>query len=76
MLVGVNNSGKTTVLEAVSTYCRPLDPLEWISTARRREIKSSRERVLDAVRWLFPQAEPIPRTPTTSGKSAHRVTGF
>jgi hypothetical protein len=55
LLVGVNNSGKTTVLEAISTFCRPLDPLEWISTARRREIKSSRERVLDAVRWLFPQ---------------------
>jgi hypothetical protein len=54
LLVGVNNSGKTTVLEAISTYCRPLDPLEWIATARRREIKSSRERLLDAVRWLFP----------------------
>lgn len=25
LLVGVNNSGKTTVLEAISTYCRPLD---------------------------------------------------
>lgn len=55
LFVGMNNSGKTTVLEAISLFCRPLDPLEWISTARRREIKSSREPVLDAMRWLFPQ---------------------
>ncbi len=55
LFVGVNNSGKTSVLEAISVHCRPLDPLEWISTVRRREVKSSREPVLDAVRWLFPQ---------------------
>lgn len=24
--MGVNNSEKTSVLEAISTYCRPLDP--------------------------------------------------
>lgn len=55
LLVGANNAGKTTVLETISAFCRPLDPLEWIGTARRREIKSSREPLLDAVRWLFPQ---------------------
>ena len=68
LLVGVNNSGKTTVLEAVSTYCRPLDPLEWIATARRREIKSSRERILDAVRWLFPQEGADPQDAYYSGE--------
>ncbi|QDZ40090.1 AAA family ATPase [Euhalothece natronophila Z-M001] len=26
LLVGANNSGKTSVLEAIATYCRPLDP--------------------------------------------------
>jgi AAA15 family ATPase/GTPase len=54
-LVGGNNSGKTSVLEAISTYCRPLDPLEWLNTSWRREIKSSRKPQLDALRWLFPQ---------------------
>lgn len=54
LFVGINNSGKTSVLEAISTYCRPLDPLEWLRAARRREIKSSRKPILDAVEWLFP----------------------
>lgn len=55
LLVGVNNSGKTSVLEAISTYCNPLDPLEWINTAWRREIKFSRKSKLESLKWLFPQ---------------------
>jgi AAA15 family ATPase/GTPase len=55
LLVGANNSGKTSVLEAISTYCRPLDPLEWLNTSWRREIKYSRKPQLDALKWLFPQ---------------------
>jgi hypothetical protein len=55
LLVGANNSGKTTVLEAIALFCRPLDPLEWLAVARRRAIKSSRESLLDGVRWLFRQ---------------------
>lgn len=55
LLVGVNNSGKTSVLEAISTYCRPLDALEWLNTSWRREIKYSRKPRLDALKWLFPQ---------------------
>lgn len=55
LLVGVNNCGKTSVLEAISTYCNPLNPLEWLNTAWRREIKSSRKPKLDALKWLFPQ---------------------
>jgi len=55
LLVGANNSGKTSVLEAISTYCRPLDPLEWLNTSWRREIKSSRNPQLNTLRWLFPQ---------------------
>lgn len=55
ILVGGNNSGKTSVLEAISTYCRPLDPLEWLNTSWRREIKYSRKPQLDALKWLFPQ---------------------
>jgi len=55
LLVGPNNCGKTTVLEAISVYCRPMDPLEWLNTAWRREIKSSRFPLSDALKWLFPQ---------------------
>ncbi|BBC24815.1 AAA family ATPase [Pseudanabaena sp. ABRG5-3] len=55
LLVGVNNSGKTSVLEALSIYCDPLDLRGWISTARQREeiFSSSRTLPLDALRWLF-----------------------
>ncbi|NJO08151.1 MAG: AAA family ATPase [Chloroflexaceae bacterium] len=56
LLVGANNSGKTSVLEAIATYCRPLDPWEWLNAARSREIKSSRISILESFTWLFPQA--------------------
>ncbi|NBD16297.1 MAG: AAA family ATPase [Cyanobacteria bacterium] len=56
LLVGANNSGKTSVLEAIATYCRPLDPKAWLNTAWSREIKLSRKPQLDALRWLFPQS--------------------
>ena len=55
LLVGANNSGKTSVLEAIATYCRPLDPKAWLNTAWSREIKLSRKPQIDALRWLFPQ---------------------
>ena len=62
LLVGGNNSGKTSVLEAISTYCRPLDPLEWLNTSWRREIKYSRKPQLDALKWLFPQNSEVSHT--------------
>jgi hypothetical protein len=68
LLVGVNNSGKTSVLEAIAAHCRPLDPLEWIALARQREVKSSREPALDAVRWLFPQQGAEPEDPYYRGQ--------
>jgi predicted ATP-dependent endonuclease of OLD family len=55
LLVGINNSGKTSVLEALSIYCHPLDIRVWLSTARQREqeYKISRTPSLDALQWLF-----------------------
>lgn len=54
ILVGGNNSGKTSVLEAISTFARPFDMYEWVNTAWRREIKASRRSNVDALKWLFP----------------------
>ena len=68
VFVGENNSGKTSVLEAISLFCRPLDPFAWIATGRRREKKSSRESVLDAVRWLFPQTDAQINDPLFKGE--------
>ncbi|VXD19196.1 conserved hypothetical protein [Planktothrix serta PCC 8927] len=55
LLVGINNSGKTSVLEALSIYCHPLDIRVWLSTARQREQENRRSRtsILDSLRWLF-----------------------
>lgn len=58
ILVGANNSGKTSVLEALATYARPFDIFEWTSTAWRREIKASRRSTVEALKWLFPQNHP------------------
>lgn len=76
LLVGGNSSGKTSVLESIALFCRPLDPLELINTARRREIKSSRESLLDGVRWLFPQRDADPLDPYFFGEIAFAGTGL
>lgn len=56
LIVGPNNSGKTTVLEAVRLLSNPLDPWTWADTSRSREIKSGRVSLLDSLRYLFPQS--------------------
>jgi hypothetical protein len=57
VFVGLNNSGKTTVLEAIATYARPLRPSEWIDVVRRRDVTASRAALFECLRWLFPQPE-------------------
>jgi hypothetical protein len=58
LLVGINNSGKTSVLEGLSIYCHPLDLREWLRIARQREQENrySQTSILDSIRWLFPKA--------------------
>jgi predicted ATP-dependent endonuclease of OLD family len=74
LLVGVNNSGKTSVLEAIAAHCRPLDPLKWIAIARQREVRSSREPDLDSLRWLFPQHQAESDDPYYQGEI--RISGY
>lgn len=74
ILVGVNNAGKTSVLEAISTYCRPLNLSEWLSTASRREIYRSSSR-LEALKWLFPQQRYTNHTQNYQGKILISSTG-
>ena len=59
ILVGKNNSGKTSVLEAISIACNPLDPFQWIGTSKRR-LDLGRTPIalrpsLESIKWLFPQ---------------------
>jgi hypothetical protein len=60
LLVGGNNSGKTSVLEALAVFSRPLDIAAWSVIARHREVRnfpamlSAGLSAVEAVRWLFP----------------------
>lgn len=58
LLVGMNNSGKTSVLEAVSIYCQSSNPLEWLRTAQRRDARRDifREPAFESLKWLFPRS--------------------
>jgi AAA15 family ATPase/GTPase len=60
ILVGANNSGKTSILEAIAIYCQPLNPIELLNIAKQREIKSSRLSILETIKWLFPQKANLP----------------
>ena len=37
VILGSNNSGKSSILEAVSLLLRPLDPSQWVQLARQRD---------------------------------------
>lgn len=54
LVVGQNNAGKTSVLEALAIYANPLDPLAWYATAMRRDGGMSD---VEAIGWLFPQVQ-------------------
>lgn len=58
ILVGKNNSGKTSVLEALAVMSDPFSPFNWINTAWERELKSARTPVLEVLSWMFPQTAP------------------
>ncbi len=56
ILVGSNNSGKTSVLEALSILCQPFNPEEWLAVVRRRDFGQLDETRLQSLRWCFTQA--------------------
>jgi hypothetical protein len=57
LLVGLNDSGKTSVLEAIALLSRPLDPMWWLRVSQQREPSQMPLRRLsrtERLRWLFP----------------------
>lgn len=60
ILVGSNNSGKTSVLEALSILCQPFNPEEWLNMVRRRDFGQLDETRLQSLRWCFTQASGAP----------------
>jgi len=63
LLVGENNAGKTSVLEAFSLYSNPLDERRWRQVANSREVLTNAAssvtalRLIDRLTWLFFQRE-------------------
>ena len=55
VLVGPNNSGKTSVLEALSILCNAGDPTEWIWVVHRRDFGGLDETRIQSLRWCFLQ---------------------
>ncbi|MGA2701957.1 MAG: AAA family ATPase [Isosphaeraceae bacterium] len=55
ILVGPNNCGKTSVLEALSILCNASDPFEWLWMVRRRDFGGLDESRIQSLRWCFPQ---------------------
>ncbi|HWO24268.1 MAG TPA: AAA family ATPase [Kofleriaceae bacterium] len=57
LLVGRNNSGKTSVLEAISLAANPLDPMTWrrVAIGREPSVLGPRRSYVERLRWLFPQ---------------------
>ncbi len=64
LIVGGNNSGKTSLLEALAVYASPTDIGKWADIARMREVRAfinprrdTGLTAVDALRWLFPQKQ-------------------
>jgi predicted ATPase len=55
ILVGQNNSGKTSVLEALSILCNPKRPSEWLMMVHRRDFGQLNENIVQSLRWCFKQ---------------------
>lgn len=76
VLVGENNSGKTSVLEALSIACNPFDPHEWLAMVRRRDFGGLDETRIQSLRWCFPQqGELIDPDFMYEGKCEFKVSG-
>jgi ABC-type branched-subunit amino acid transport system ATPase component len=53
VLVGGNNSGKTSVLEALALMANPADGNEWLQVIRRRDFGGLDESPVVSLRWCF-----------------------
>jgi AAA15 family ATPase/GTPase len=65
IFVGNNNSGKTSLLEAISILCNPLDPFQWLEVSQRRLYLGRASMMvrpdLEAVGWVFPKKNNYPK---------------
>jgi putative AbiEii toxin of type IV toxin-antitoxin system len=62
LLVGANNAGKTSILEAAAILQNPFDPFEWLNVVRARETRAvgiypDQMSIIESLRWIFPARE-------------------
>jgi AAA15 family ATPase/GTPase len=60
IFVGDNNAGKTSILEAISILCNPLDPFQWLEVSQRRLYLGLSQLITprpnsEALKWIFSQ---------------------
>jgi AAA15 family ATPase/GTPase len=59
IFVGDNNAGKTSILEAISILCNPLDPFQWLEVSQRRlylgRSQFTLRQNIEALKWIFSQ---------------------
>ena len=56
LIVGANNAGKTSVLEAAGIVLRPPDPGQWVNAVRRRDTDMA---LVDGIWSMFPGAHAL-----------------
>ena len=56
VIVGANNSGKSSILEAAGLFLRPPDPTQWVNAVRHRDVDMS---LVDGLWSLFPSGEAL-----------------
>lgn len=56
VVVGANNSGKSSILEAAGLLLRPPDPTQWVSAVRHRDSDMS---LVDGLWSLFPSSQAL-----------------
>lgn len=56
LIVGANNSGKSSILEAAGLLLRPPDPSQWVSAVRHRDTDMA---LVDGLWSMFPGSEAL-----------------
>jgi len=67
LLFGPNNSGKSTILEAIALFSSPLDLRQWLDVIRSRDPGGIDEDRLISLRWCFPMEKTQGRRPQDDG---------